>query len=670
MIDKRILAVVLSFVMLNLLGCRSVEQLTSSMGFSQSKSISESNAIAKRMIEESLRKQVLTKDNPGINKDVTFSELRSSDASTTRLASYLDGAPDESRNIKTVRFQSPSTEIDSSYPIDFPTVLRLAGADNWNVRLARQRVNEAAADYCAAKSEWMPSITLSLGFNNHEGEIQGTEGNVITASRNSLFLGAGAGIQNAPLNGGSGGPPRMFVDFSLADAIFKPLSARRLLGAEQARKNRVFNDTMLKASLAYYDLVRSQSQLAIAQTNLSEAEEVARLTASFVQAGKGTSADNSRIAVIANSRRQQIVAAEAELRIASARLATILQLDSTKLNPEMGLVALDADPVPVNMTGAHFDLNTTIQQAQNLRCEIAEANARTRSAHSEMMAEQWRPWLPNLYLGYSGGVFGGGTGGDLPRLDGRSDLDIVVSWQVKNLGVGTRAQQDATRSRMYQRNFEVQQIRDQIAEQVNTTHQRVNQYQAMLGMLAENIQQAGSGLEKNLAAIKGLEGLPLEAISSLDQLAKARTEYLSAVVNYNQWQVRLLRAAGQSLAADAELGTIANCDVTGCSVSVPDCPACFKRPSRCRCNRAISNRIGLRGGYFQSNSCTDGSCGVSPQLHAAENPTSRPNIMSSVGVSFLDRFSSTQPVASQPPRLSIGSSVPPSWYQQSGEFLR
>lgn len=485
--------------------------------------------------------------------------------------------------IQQVRYQSPVENNEVIYPIDFSTVLRLAGADNWNVKLACQRVNEAAADYCAAKSEWMPSLTVSLGYNNHEGELQATEGDVRTVSRNSLFLGGGAVIQNAPLNGGAGGPPRMFVDFSLADAIFKPLSARRLLGAEQARQNRVFNDTMLQASLAYFDLVRAQSQLAIAQTNLSEAQEVLRLTGAFVQAGKGTSADNSRIAVIANQRGQQVVTAEAELRIASARLATILQLDPTKLNPEMGLVALDADPVPLNLTGTNFDLNTTIKQAQNLRCEIAEANARTRSAQSEMQAEQWRPWLPNLYLGYSGGVFGGGQGGDIPKLDGRSDLDVVVSWQVKNLGVGTRAQQDATRSRMYQRNFEVQKIRDQIAEQVTTTYQRVIQFQSIVGMLAENIQQAGSGLEKNLAAIKGLEGLPLEAISSLDQLANSRSDYLSAVVDYNQWQVRLLRAAGQSLAADAEMGAVANCNADGCDVSVPDCPACLQKARHCKC---------------------------------------------------------------------------------------
>ena len=90
--------------------------------------------------------------------------------------------------------------------------------------------------------------------------------------------------------------------------------------------------------------------------------EVVSLTDSFVKAGKGTSADNSRILVIANQLQQHLVTSEAELRIASARLATILQLDPPRLYPEMGLAALDADPLPVNLTGTNFDLNSTIQR--------------------------------------------------------------------------------------------------------------------------------------------------------------------------------------------------------------------------------------------------------------------------------------------------------------------
>ncbi len=589
MIDKRNIAFALSCVILSSLGCKTTEVLTTKFASFKNQTQAEKDA-ATKSIEASLRKMSASRNSDSSGSGQAKSRQstpvetqKSASISNKHVTARLVSHETEAAN-DTARFQSPQS-IQSSYPIDFPTVLRLAGADNWSVKLAQQRVREANANYCAAKSAWMPSLTLSIGYNHHDGEIQSTEGDVLSVSRSSLFLGGGAGVANSPLNGGSGGPPRMFVDFSLADAIFKPLSARRLLGAEQARQNRVFNDTMLEASLAYYELVGAQSKLAVAQTNLTEAQNLAETTRAFVESGKGASADNSRVAVVVNNRRQETAIAKTEVQIASSRLATILQLDPTKLNPEHGLVALDAEPIPLNLTGTDFDLNATIQHAQNIRCEIAEANAKSRSAHADLNAEQWRPWLPNLYVGYSGGVFGGGQGSDLPNLDGRSDLDMVVSWQVKNLGVGTRAQQDATRSQMYQRRFETQQIKDQIAEQVTTTYQRVVQFQLMVEILRDSVNQAGNGLENNLAAIKGLEGLPLEAIASLEQLANARTEYLSAVVNYNQWQVRLLRAAGQSLGADSAYGASANCNASGCDVAVGDCPACFEKPSRCRCNQ-------------------------------------------------------------------------------------
>ncbi len=466
------------------------------------------------------------------------------------------------------------------YPIDFPTVLQLAGADNWNVKIAQQRVKEASAQYCEAKNAWLPSLTFAVAYNHHEGHIQGTDGTVFNVSRSSTFIGAGAGIADAPLNGGSGGPPRMFVDFSIADAIFKPLAARRTLGAERARKNRVFNDTMLKASLAYYELVATQAQIAAGQTNLSDATRLQTLTEAFVEAGKGTDVDSSRIAVIVNNRRRALAIAEADAKVASARLATILQLDPDKLDPQQGLIALDGGAVPVPLVDMNLNLNALISQAQALRCEIAEANAKTYSTNAQYLAEQWRPFLPNLYIGYSGGAFGGGPGSNYDGLEGRSDFDLVVSWQVKNLGFGNRARQDAGRSRTYQQKFDTERLRDQIAEQVTTTYQRVLQHQSLVDYATANVAEAGQGLEKILEAIKGLEGMPLAAVSSLDQLAVARQQYVASVTDYNQWQIRLLRAAGQSLSPNAPLGTIANCNAngSGCDGCDPGCSRCLDRP--------------------------------------------------------------------------------------------
>jgi len=41
--------------------------------------------------------------------------------------------------------------------------------------------------------------------------------------------------------------------------------------------------------------------------------------------------------------------------------------------------------------------------------------------------------------------------------------------------------------------------------------------------------------------------MPLEATRSMRLLAESRSEYLNAVIDHNQWQLRLMRATGQTL---------------------------------------------------------------------------------------------------------------------------
>ncbi|MBI2478360.1 MAG: hypothetical protein HYV60_06880, partial [Planctomycetia bacterium] len=98
-----------------------------------------------------------------------------------------------------------------------PTALGLAGANNLQIAFAVERVQQAVARLDQADVLWVPSLNAGVIYNNHAGRIQATEGDVIEVSRNSLFVGAGAGLGNAPLNGGSGGPARLFVDLPLVD---------------------------------------------------------------------------------------------------------------------------------------------------------------------------------------------------------------------------------------------------------------------------------------------------------------------------------------------------------------------------------------------------------------------------------------------------------------------
>ncbi len=145
-------------------------------------------------------------------------------------------------------------------------------------------------------------------------------------------------------------------------------------------------------------------------------------------------------------------------------------------------------------------------------------------------------------------MFGGGEGSSLQKLDGRSDIDIQLTWQIDNLGKGTRAAKNATRSLLNQSIYTGRAIKDQIENEVSTAYHRVNLYAETMQLAETNVAEATNVLNKNELAIKGLEGMPLEAVQSIQTLAQARNEYLDAVMNYNRGQLRLIRAIGQPIA--------------------------------------------------------------------------------------------------------------------------
>jgi len=428
------------------------------------------------------------------------------------------------------------------FPVDLPTALRLAGARNWNTELAAERVREARAALDAAEVMWMPSLIGGVGYNYHDGQIQATPGTVSDFRRSSVFVGGGALTGNAPLTGGSGGPLRLSVDLSLADAIFGPLVARRQLDVALARESTTFNDTLRDAALAYFGLVAAQGQLANRRADQLDAEALLRQTEAFVKAGKGSNADTTRIAADVERRRQRSAAAEGDVAVASALLARQLRLD-----PSTTLFALEKQAVPVDLLNESETLAGLVDVAVESRPELDAGRATVDATGSARTAEDWRPWLPHLLLGVSAGGFAGGPGGDFGGMDGRSDFDVLAVWKLDNMGWGTSAARQAASSRERQAELTLSRSRDVVVTEVTTAWHRLLASRKRLAISQRRLKQAGESLRLHRLRIRSLLGLPLEAQQSVEGLSQARQDRLEAIIGYNREQVRLLRAIGQPL---------------------------------------------------------------------------------------------------------------------------
>lgn len=486
-------------------------------------------------------------DDPQVSLPGTKPALFQGDAKSARAVETgqpsVPPAPDSSRSDVPTKTVVPATRIAE---LGLGEVLTLAGAENWAVLLADERIREAQAQHDAAKVLWLPSLNAGVGYTKHDGQIQDTRGDVIDVSRNALFVGGGAVTSNAPTTGLSGGPARMFIDLSLADAIFRPRSTESLLNASQWARHATFNDTLLQASAAYYEVVRAQQQFALARENLKLMESLLSETKKFKDSGKGTQADVSRVEVQLERRKNDVVRADLALQLASAELARILRINLEAIAGDVVIYAKEAQLVPVDFIPAEAALNELTAQAVSSRPEIQELGHRSEAARQDVLSEQWRPWIPNLHAGLSTGGFGGGVGSRLDSLDGRADFDVLAVWQVRNLGLGVRAARDEAASVQRQTFLEYHRVRDIIVAEVAKAHAEVKAQKRRMDLARQRVEKAVDAHKRSLARIRGFVGLPLEALQDVQAVIEARRELVDATVDYNQAQLKLLRAIGRT----------------------------------------------------------------------------------------------------------------------------
>ncbi|MEM8944906.1 MAG: TolC family protein [Planctomycetota bacterium] len=425
------------------------------------------------------------------------------------------------------------------YPIDLANALGLGGADNLQVRLARTRLFQAQARHLQAKTLWLPSIRLGLGYNKHDGRLQETQGNVIEVERNSLFFGGGLGLGNAPLPAGAGGPPRMFVNLSLADAYFKPLAACQVVAAHGAAERAATNDSLASIAMGYHSLLEAHGRLANATAASEMAGDMVKLVEDFEQEGFSSQTEVSRARTAHARWRRAVADAQRATVTTSARLARILRLP-----PQVQLAPVEEFLMPIEFVDGEADLNSMIGQAWRSRPEISQLVAQREAACFRVQEEKWRPWIPNVYAGTSYGGFGGGTSTDFSSASDRSDVDLVAVWELENLGAGNVAKQKLRRGELHEQVLQIEALRERIAAEVVEAAADVASFRQQMEIAQSAIADAEQSYRLNEQRIREDEGLPIELLQSITALAEARDAYTEAVANYNRAQYRLLRAVG------------------------------------------------------------------------------------------------------------------------------
>jgi outer membrane protein TolC len=437
------------------------------------------------------------------------------------------------------------------YPIDLATALKLADVSNPTIGAARTMILEALGLQLAARTLLLPSLNTGASYHNHTGFLERPSGRIISVSLQSLFVGSGANTVT------TGTPiiPGVNIFSQLTDAWFEPLATRQRLFGAQFGAAATSYDILLDVALQHIALLGNQSVLDAQRRSEVEFHEVYRLTKSYFDAGEGREADANRALSQWDRQRALVQKAEEDVAVTAARLARLLNLDTAvRLEPIGGPL------VPLELVDLNSDQVELIQIALAQRPDIKARTAAIGEAEAHYKQEIARPLLPTLWLGFSGGVFGGGSNLVPPLLGnfaGRTDFDVRVYWTFLNMGAGNL-------SLIRERNAEIGQATAQRARTINRARDEVSSALAQARAASREIEVVRRQLVASELAFKedyqrtfargaanARDVLPIELLNSLDLLRNARVNLIRALVLYDQAQYRLW----VSLGAPPPLGT-------------------------------------------------------------------------------------------------------------------
>jgi outer membrane protein TolC len=433
----------------------------------------------------------------------------------------------------------------ATYPIDLATALRLADVSNPTIGAARTLILEALALQLTARTLLLPSLNSGVTYRGHNGALQRVSGKIIDNSLQQLYVGSGVGPFGSS---GTATLPGVNIFCQLTDAWFEPLAARQRVAGTRFSAQATSYDILLDVALLHLELLGNQSILDFQRLSESQFHQVYQLTKDYADAGEGREADAHRALSQWKRRIALVQKAEEDVAVTAARLANRLNLD-----PAVRLEPIGGPLVPLILVPVAAPQQDLIQLALRQRPDIAARTAAIGEAQAHKNQEIGRPLLPTLWLGFSGGVFGGGSNLIPPLVGnfaGRTDFDARVYWTFLNFGAGNLAlikERDAQIGQaIAERSRTINRARDEVSAALAEARAAQNEIEVARGQLtsAELSHKEDLDRTKFRGSDKPRDVLPIELLNSLDLLAGARVNLVHALVRFDQSQYRLWVSLG------------------------------------------------------------------------------------------------------------------------------
>ena len=425
--------------------------------------------------------------------------------------------------MKTVLFLLAAT-LAAAEPVhvDLPTVLKLAGANNDEIELARVKHTETIAESKLAWQRFWPGFSLGAGYKGHQGRVQDIAGAVFNARKQQYSVG-----------------PTILVDWSPGDIYYSALAAKqKALAAEHlAEKSR--RDIIQQAVNRYFDLLSAEAALAIIEDDLRLTQDYEKQLEGAVAAGTAIRADLLRVKTQVSRARLAIRQGQEKRDLGAAALAETLRLP-----PETELRPAKADLVPVRLNGS-TGVATLISQAAQHRPEMKAAGAAIEYAGLESDRARIAPMIPNVQGGYTIGGLGGGYGSQTGNFGRQQDFFFGLGWKIGPGGLFDKERQNIANARARATDLQTSQIKAAIGREVVEAAAKSQSAHDQIAINDEAVTAAEEMAKLAKERQASQLGVVLEYLLAREELTRARQSRVQAVTEFNKAQHELKRAVGK-----------------------------------------------------------------------------------------------------------------------------
>jgi outer membrane factor, OMF family len=410
-------------------------------------------------------------------------------------------------------------EVGDSEAITLNQAIELALKNNRELQTARQTLERTQAELDEANTAWFPTLETELTLNR---TTQAQEQGFLSPTPNQL-----EDVDSTNFTG------RLDLNYGIYTGGRRGATialAERTLQRQKLEVERVAEQIRFQATNLYYELQNADAQVSISQAAVDDATQSLRDAQLLEKAGLGTRFDTLRSEVDLARAEQGLTTDISGQRVARRRLTEILSVGQ-----QVELAAADE----IQPAGDwQLTLEESIVQAYKNRAELEQQllDREIADNNRQIALADIRPQV-SFFAQYNvNNNFDDST-------DFADDYAVGarMNWTLFDGGsANARARQEESNRDLAETEFARQ--RNEVRREVEEAYYQLDANQDNIATTQLNVDRATESLRLARLRFQAGVGTQTEVIDSQRDLTDARSQYLQAVIGYNQSLNQLQRA--------------------------------------------------------------------------------------------------------------------------------